>query len=126
MIVSGGQSVRFQQREGECDTKEHADADREVRHPSASKGRATQGVLEVARVENWIEGSSLVAIKAIAEGTMPALHRQRFGVADVRDVADAHLKAAATPDAANTASGVRHERPHRVGGCLCGPFGRYF
>ncbi len=45
--------------------------------------------------------SSLVAIKAIAEGTMAALHRQRFGVADVRDVADAHLKAAATPDAAN-------------------------
>lgn len=45
--------------------------------------------------------SSLVAIKAIAEGSMPALPRQRFGVADVRDVADAHLKAAATPDAAN-------------------------
>ena len=44
--------------------------------------------------------SSLVAIKAIAEGTMPALPRQRFGVADVRDVADAHLKAAAAPDAA--------------------------
>ncbi len=45
--------------------------------------------------------SSLVAIKAIAEGTMPALPRQRFGVADVRDVADAHLKAAAMPGAAN-------------------------
>jgi nucleoside-diphosphate-sugar epimerase len=45
--------------------------------------------------------SSLVAIKAIAEGTMPALPRQRFGVADVRDVAEAHLEAAATPDAAN-------------------------
>jgi nucleoside-diphosphate-sugar epimerase len=45
--------------------------------------------------------SSLVAIKAVAEGTMPALPRQRFGVADVRDVADAHLKAAASPDAAN-------------------------
>jgi nucleoside-diphosphate-sugar epimerase len=45
--------------------------------------------------------SSLVAIKAIAEGTMPALPRQRFGVADVRDVAAAHLEAAATPDAAN-------------------------
>ena len=44
--------------------------------------------------------SSLVAIKAIAEGTMPALPRQRFGVADVRDVADAHVKAAATPEAA--------------------------
>jgi nucleoside-diphosphate-sugar epimerase len=45
--------------------------------------------------------SSLVGIKAIAEGAMPALPRQRFGVADVRDVADAHLKAAATPAAAN-------------------------
>jgi nucleoside-diphosphate-sugar epimerase len=45
--------------------------------------------------------SSLVAVKAIAEGTMPALPRQRFGVADVRDVADAHLKAARTPGAAN-------------------------
>jgi nucleoside-diphosphate-sugar epimerase len=45
--------------------------------------------------------SSLVAIKAIVEGTMPALPRQRFGVADVRDVADAHLRAAAAPDAAN-------------------------
>jgi len=45
--------------------------------------------------------SSLVAIKAIAEGTMPALPRQRFGVADVRDVADAHLKAGATPEAAD-------------------------
>lgn len=45
--------------------------------------------------------SSLVGITAIAEGTMPALPRQRFGVADVRDVADAHLKAGAAPDAAN-------------------------
>ncbi len=45
--------------------------------------------------------SSLVAIKAIAEGTMAALPRQRFGVTDVRDVAEAHLKAAATPEAAN-------------------------
>jgi nucleoside-diphosphate-sugar epimerase len=45
--------------------------------------------------------SSLVAIKAIVEGTMPALPRQRFGVADVRDVAEAHLRAAAAPGAAN-------------------------
>ncbi len=44
--------------------------------------------------------SSLFGIKAIAEGTLPALPRQRFGVADVRDVADAHLKAAAVPEAA--------------------------
>ncbi len=44
--------------------------------------------------------SSLAAVKAIAEGTMPALPRQRFGVADVRDVAVAHLKAAEVPTAA--------------------------
>jgi nucleoside-diphosphate-sugar epimerase len=40
------------------------------------------------------------AALALSEGTMSALPRQRFGVADVRDVADAHLKAAAMPDAA--------------------------
>ncbi len=45
--------------------------------------------------------SSLVAIKAIANGTMAVLPRQRFGVVDVRDVADAHLKAASTPEAAD-------------------------
>lgn len=45
--------------------------------------------------------SSLFAMKAIAEGTMPALPRQRFGVADVRDVAEAHLVAASTRAAAN-------------------------
>lgn len=45
--------------------------------------------------------SSVVGIKAIAEGTMPALPRQRFGVVDVRDVADAHLKAGAAPGVAN-------------------------
>jgi nucleoside-diphosphate-sugar epimerase len=41
--------------------------------------------------------SSLTAFKAIIEGTMPALPRQRFGVVDVRDVADAHIRAMATP-----------------------------
>jgi nucleoside-diphosphate-sugar epimerase len=44
--------------------------------------------------------SSLTAFKAIIEGTMPALPRQRFGVVDVRDVADAHITAMATPAAA--------------------------
>ena len=44
--------------------------------------------------------SSLAAFKAIIEGTMPALPRQRFGVVDVRDVADAHIAAMATPSAA--------------------------
>src|SRR5271154_3741839 len=44
--------------------------------------------------------SSLTAFKAIIEGTMQALPRQRFGVVDVRDVADAHITAMATPAAA--------------------------
>jgi dihydroflavonol-4-reductase len=44
--------------------------------------------------------SSLTAFKAIIEGTMPALPRQRFGVVDVRDVAEAHIRAMATPAAA--------------------------
>jgi dihydroflavonol-4-reductase len=33
-------------------------------------------------------GSSLQLTKAMLDGTMPAMRRQRFGVADVRDVAD--------------------------------------
>ncbi len=44
--------------------------------------------------------STLTYFKMIIEGTMPALPRQRFGVVDVRDVADAHIRAMATPDAA--------------------------
>ncbi len=44
--------------------------------------------------------SSLTAFKAIIEGTMPALPRQRFGVVDVRDVADAHITAMAISAAA--------------------------
>ena len=44
--------------------------------------------------------STLTGFKAIIEGTMPALPRQRFGVVDVRDVADAHISAMATPAAA--------------------------
>src|SRR5271169_6104870 len=44
--------------------------------------------------------STLTTFKAIIEGTMPALPRQRFGVVDVRDVADAHITAMATPSAA--------------------------
>jgi nucleoside-diphosphate-sugar epimerase len=56
----------------------------------------------------FIAGPSLVAalrstltyFKAIIEGTMPALPRQRFGVVDVRDVADAHIKAMSTEAAA--------------------------
>jgi nucleoside-diphosphate-sugar epimerase len=44
--------------------------------------------------------SSLSGFKAIIEGTMPALPRQRFGIVDVRDVADAHISAMNTPEAA--------------------------
>ena len=44
--------------------------------------------------------STLTYFKAIIEGTMPALPRQRFGVVDVRDVAQAHIAAMATPSAA--------------------------
>jgi nucleoside-diphosphate-sugar epimerase len=40
--------------------------------------------------------SSLTAFKAIIEGTMPALPRQRFGVVDFRVVADPHLAGAGT------------------------------
>ena len=48
--------------------------------------------------------SSMTAFKAIIEGTMPALPRQRFGVVDVRDVADAHITAMAT----SAATGQRY------------------
>jgi nucleoside-diphosphate-sugar epimerase len=44
--------------------------------------------------------SSLQLIKAMLDGTMPVVRRQRFGVADVRDVADLHIRAMATPGAA--------------------------
>ena len=44
--------------------------------------------------------SSLQLIKWMLDGTMTVLPRQRFGVADVRDVADLHLKAMAAPEAA--------------------------
>jgi dihydroflavonol-4-reductase len=44
-------------------------------------------------------GSSLQLIKAMLDGTMPMVRRQRFGVVDVRDVADLHIRAMATPEA---------------------------
>ncbi len=44
--------------------------------------------------------STLTGFKAIIEGTLPALPRQRFGVVDVRNVAVAHISAMATPAAA--------------------------
>jgi nucleoside-diphosphate-sugar epimerase len=44
--------------------------------------------------------STLHLIKAMLDGTMPIAPRARFGVADVRDVADLHLLAMAAPEAA--------------------------
>ena len=44
--------------------------------------------------------SSLQLIKAMLDGAMPVVRRQRFGVADVRDVADLHVRAMAAPGAA--------------------------
>jgi nucleoside-diphosphate-sugar epimerase len=44
--------------------------------------------------------SSLQLIKAMLDGTMPVVRRQRFGVADVRDVADLHIRAMAALGAA--------------------------
>ena len=56
----------------------------------------------------WIAGptlttearSSLQVFGAMLSGAMPVVPRQRFGVADVRDVAALHLAAMATPEAA--------------------------
>jgi nucleoside-diphosphate-sugar epimerase len=44
--------------------------------------------------------SSLQLVKAMLDGTMPVVRRQRFGLADVRDVADLQLRAMAAPEAA--------------------------
>ncbi|MFG1822472.1 NAD-dependent epimerase/dehydratase family protein [Microbispora bryophytorum] len=45
-------------------------------------------------------GSSTQVIKAMLDGTMNVAPRQRFGVVDVRDVADLHIRAMARPEAA--------------------------
>ena len=44
--------------------------------------------------------SSLQLVKAMLDGNLPVVHKQRFGIADVRDVADLHILAMAAPDAA--------------------------
>jgi nucleoside-diphosphate-sugar epimerase len=44
--------------------------------------------------------SSLLLIRAMLDGSMPVVRRQRFGIADVRDVADLHIRAMAAPEAA--------------------------
>jgi nucleoside-diphosphate-sugar epimerase len=44
--------------------------------------------------------SSVHLVKAMLDGTMAVTPRARFGLADVRDVADLHIRAMGTPDAA--------------------------
>ncbi|GAA4608989.1 aldehyde reductase [Actinoallomurus liliacearum] len=44
--------------------------------------------------------SSMHLIKAMLDGTMSVAPRRRFGVVDVRDVADLHIRAMAAPEAA--------------------------
>ncbi|MEV1026903.1 aldehyde reductase [Streptomyces sp. NPDC050264] len=45
-------------------------------------------------------GSSMQLVKAMLDGTMSVAPRARFGIVDVRDVADLHLRAMAAPEAA--------------------------
>jgi len=45
-------------------------------------------------------GSSMYLMKAMFGGTMSVAPRHRFGIVDVRDVADAHIRAMAAPAAA--------------------------
>jgi nucleoside-diphosphate-sugar epimerase len=45
-------------------------------------------------------GSSMYLVKAMFSGAMSVAPRHRFGIADVRDVADAHVRAMAAPAAA--------------------------
>ena len=44
--------------------------------------------------------SSMQLIKMMIEGTLSVVPRRRFGIVDVRDVADIHIRAMATPEAA--------------------------
>jgi uncharacterized protein YbjT (DUF2867 family) len=46
-------------------------------------------------VPSWLQ-----LIEAMLDGTMPVVRRQRFGIVDVRDVADLHVRAMAAPEAA--------------------------
>ncbi|WP_022877689.1 NAD-dependent epimerase/dehydratase family protein [Microbacterium sp. B19] len=70
--------------------------------------REGNGLELVVLNPTWIAGptltadprSSLQAFLAMLDGHMPLAPRQRFGIADVRDVSTAHLAAMDTPDAA--------------------------
>ena len=56
-------------------------------------------------------GSSLYLIKAMFDGSMTVAPRHRFGIVDVRDVADAHLRAMSAPAAAGKRYIVVSDRP---------------
>jgi nucleoside-diphosphate-sugar epimerase len=71
-------------------------------------GREGGGMELVVINPTWIVGpplvkeirSSLHFFKGLIEGTMTTLPRQRFGIADVRDVAQLHITAMGVPEAA--------------------------
>jgi nucleoside-diphosphate-sugar epimerase len=71
-------------------------------------GREGGGMELVVINPTWIVGpplvkeirSSLHFFKGLIEGTMTTLPRQRFGIADVRDVAQLHIAAMGVPEAA--------------------------
>jgi nucleoside-diphosphate-sugar epimerase len=60
--------------------------------------------------------SSLQMIKAMLDGTMSVVPRRPFGIADVRDVADPHIKATATPEAAGKRLLALADGPSASGG----------
>lgn len=70
--------------------------------------REGSGLELVALNPTWIAGPTLTAsarsslqfFTGMLDGALTAVPRQRFGIADVRDVAAAHLAAMATPEAA--------------------------
>jgi nucleoside-diphosphate-sugar epimerase len=72
----------------------------------------------------WIAGptlthnarSSLQLFVGMLGGLMPVVPRQRFGIADVRDVSQLHITAMSTPDAAGGADASRKTR-HARGAC---------
>lgn len=71
-------------------------------------GREGAGTELVVINPTWIAGptltrqarSSLQVFTAMLDGVMKVVPRQRFGIADVRDVSDLHITAMATPGAA--------------------------
>ncbi|MET7330390.1 NAD-dependent epimerase/dehydratase family protein [Nonomuraea sp. NPDC005650] len=71
-------------------TRDGGDTELVVVNPTAIFGPALTADLR----------SSTQLIKAMLDGTMSVAPRQRFGVVDVRDVADLHLRAMAEPKAA--------------------------